>query len=92
MFIRKRYVKGPNGARYTYYSIVETYRIDGKPRQKTLYNMGKRATIARAIAHERKRLDLYRFCLAANPDSHSKAIERTEALIEWLKSVERDLE
>jgi hypothetical protein len=56
MFIRKRQVTGPNGQRYTYYAIVETVRIDGKPRQKLLYNMGKRKTIAECIELERKKL------------------------------------
>jgi len=47
---------GKNGKRYTYHAVVEAVRIDGKPRQRLIYDMGKRATIAECIKAERKRL------------------------------------
>ena len=56
MFIRQRHVTGPNGQRYTYYSIVETTRESGKPRQKMLYNMGTHSTIEQCIAKEQELL------------------------------------
>jgi hypothetical protein len=59
MFMRKRNVIGPNGYQYTYYGIVESVLVDGKPRQKMLYNMGTRKTIAECIDREQERLDYW---------------------------------
>jgi hypothetical protein len=49
MFIRSKVVKGR-----TYYQVIEAYRDDGRPRQRTLASLGTHSTIeeARAVAWE----------------------------------------
>lgn len=60
MFIRSRQVKGRSGQTYVYHSIVQTYRAeDKKPRQKTLFDMGKHRTIDECIARAQKQLDYW---------------------------------
>src|SRR4051812_17381828 len=101
MFIRKRHVKSPNGTVYCYYGIVQTYRVDGRPRQKLLYNMGTRATIAECIQKEQKNMDWYRLkdldrsnqtrALMGLPRQTAKGLAarraRYQAKIDWLKDV-----
>jgi hypothetical protein len=82
MFIRKRCVN-TKGKSYEYHSIVETRRENGKPRQKLLYNMGRRATIAECIEEEQKRLDFWR--RNYDPDQVVCPCARTQARIDWLK-------
>src|ERR1019366_9956922 len=60
MFVRRRYVKGRDGKRYEYFSVVEAFRKDGKPRQRTLYNMGTRSSIAQCIQDAESRLAYWR--------------------------------
>jgi hypothetical protein len=89
MFIRKRKGKGPKGAAYEYYALVETYRVNGKVRQRTLYHMGKRSTLAEVIAWEQNRMPFVR----AYPDFYGpEYVSACEARIEWLKSVVTKLE
>jgi hypothetical protein len=52
MFIRKRKVKG-----HEYFALVESVRVEGKPRQRLIYNMGKRKTLEECIRAETKRLE-----------------------------------
>jgi hypothetical protein len=87
MFIRERHVKGPNGTRYTYYGIVETVRVDGKPRQKLLYNMGKRRTITECIAREALSVELWEvaFKRSSGGEDQRREIEWHRAKIEFLK-------
>src|SRR5450759_3497841 len=96
MFIRQRHVKA-RGKTYVYYSIVETTREDGKPRQRTVYDMGRRATIAECIRDARGRLEYWlgqdqqkMDMLAAmvgmrtDPDHVAKARARCQAEIDLL--------
>ena len=55
MFVRKRVVKA-KGRNYEYFSIVETVRVDGKPRQHTVYDMGKRASLAECVRDAEQKL------------------------------------
>jgi hypothetical protein len=60
MFIRKRQVKS-NDTVYTYYGVVEAFRDEGgKPRQRLLYNMGTRSSIAQCIQDAESRLAYWR--------------------------------
>src|SRR5689334_798480 len=99
MFIRSRKVRGPNGAVYVYNSIVETQRVDGKVRQKMLYNMGKRSTIQECIAEHQKWLDHWlsmsegQYALRArmagfrsiNPNEVAESRAYYQEKIDWLK-------
>jgi predicted RNase H-like nuclease (RuvC/YqgF family) len=43
-YVRKKKVK-----RYEYYQLVESHRVDGKPRQKVLMHLGKYPTVDAAL-------------------------------------------
>ena len=105
MFIRKRHVK-KNGVTYTYYGIVETVRTTGKPRQKMLYNMGTRATIAECIAKEQRYMNMMpledlakrnvaRAMLEMPKETEAECLERLaryQKKIDWLKDVASKIE
>ena len=58
MFIRKRQVKARNGKTYTYHSIVESVRVDGRVRQKVLYDMGS-WTFKNCLRREQRALRMW---------------------------------
>jgi hypothetical protein len=97
MFIRSRNVIGPNGKKYTYYAVVESVRIDGKPRQQMIYNMGKRETIAACIAVEQAKINRYptdekqiaRALLVMGVDIGRYARNDPERVAELQKRIER---
>jgi hypothetical protein len=43
-YVRKKMVKGSE-----YYQLVESHRVDGKPRQKVLVHLGKHTTVDAAL-------------------------------------------
>lgn len=81
MFIREKRVKN-----VIYRSLIESYRQNGKVRQRLLYNLGRdRTTLAECIAWERRRLDSMR----AHPGTfEAERIERRERLVAHLEEWE----
>jgi hypothetical protein len=55
MFVRSRTVKA-GGRVYRYHSVVETIRVNGKPRQRTVYDMGKHRTLNDCIRDAERKL------------------------------------
>lgn len=91
MFIRKRQVKS-NDTVYTYYGVVEAFRDEGgKPRQRLLYNMSTRSSIAQCIQDAESRLAYWRerepAMLNAATAGDVVAMERARLRreIDWLK-------
>jgi hypothetical protein len=54
MFVRKKVVTG-----HTYYQLVETYRKDGKVRQRVLWHMGQDATIEEHLKTLKRKVKWY---------------------------------
>lgn len=45
MFIRTKKVKGPKGNIYEYEQLVETYKVNGKTKQKVIMTLGKKGEV-----------------------------------------------
>ncbi len=81
MFIREKRVKD-----VIYRSLIESYRQNGKVRQRLLYNLGRdRTTLAECVAWERGRIGFMR----AYPQTFSEErVERHARLIVQLEEWE----
>jgi predicted patatin/cPLA2 family phospholipase len=54
-FVRKKKVK-----RYEYYQLVESHRVDGKPRQRVIMHLGKEPTVDAALENWPKEIKYLR--------------------------------
>ena len=83
MFIRSKVVKG-----VTYYSLVESYRQDGKVRQRTLLYLCRHPNLGAAIEREMQHLAFLRNPIRCPPgrwvdDRVAKHEERIKLLRHW---------
>jgi hypothetical protein len=54
-YVRKKKVK-----RYEYYQLVESHRVDGKPRQRVIMHLGKEPTVDAALENWPKEIKYLR--------------------------------
>ena len=65
-FIRCRTSKTQRYGETRSHQLIETYREDGKVKQRVLANLGDRPTVDEALEHVRKFVDWTRGALARN--------------------------
>jgi hypothetical protein len=70
-FVRKKRVGGRE-----YYQLVETHRVDGKPRQKMLVHLGRYPTVDEALEDLPRRIALSRRVLSRYPKKMQPRRER----------------
>ena len=91
-FIRRR-LSGKQDGTYSY-QIIESYRAEGKIKQRVLYNLGPSPTIEAALDVQREELALYKNHLAlsesADRDQYSKRF--IEYYRRCAESIERNIE
>jgi hypothetical protein len=94
VFIRRKIVKG-----VTYHALVESYRKDGKVRQRTLYSLGRGSSFDVLIEEDTERLAHYKkpetcamAAMAGIKSLHLSTIIETEKRIEVLRDWKARLE
>ncbi len=74
-FVRRKRVGGGE-----YYQLVESRRVDGKPRQKVLVHLGRYPTVDDALRRWPREIGRLRRAGAANADKLEAKLERLREL------------
>jgi hypothetical protein len=82
VFVRKKKVKGRE-----YYQLVESRRVDGKPRQKVLLHLGKHATVDAALKNWSKEIRNLRRRAQKDRALHERVSEEFVGDKKWVKVI-----
>jgi len=72
-YVRKKKVK-----RYEYYQLVESHRVDGKPRQRVIMHLGKEPTVDAALENWPKEIKYLRRRAKRHGDHYEKLPEENK--------------
>ncbi|HKH38824.1 MAG TPA: hypothetical protein VKA82_16850 [Rubrobacter sp.] len=72
-YVRKKKVK-----RYEYYQLVESHRVDGKPRQRVIMHLGKEPTVDAALENWPKVIKYLRRRAKRHGDHYEKLPEENK--------------
>jgi hypothetical protein len=82
VFIRRKIVRG-----ITYYALVESYRSEGKVRQRTLLSLGRNPTLEAAITKEIGYIEFARSCSTAWQEHAIPEYQKRIRVLEHWRSV-----